>query len=147
MATDLTKYEYEDCVCTNVVDGDTIDVSIEVDIGFKMVAVTAQRIRLLGIDTPELRPRRGTPEERTAEKIAAKKATEHVKEKILGKKIKIRTKKDPDSFGRYLAIIFYRTPEREYTPKGSTRIGPVETENDLNQELLDLGLAVEYKKK
>lgn len=45
-------YTYK-AIVTNVVDGDTIDV--EVDLGFKVS--TKQRIRLAGIDTPE----RGQP--------------------------------------------------------------------------------------
>lgn len=46
------------CVIVNVIDGDTIDV--EVDHGFNVY--TRQRIRLAGVDCPEL----GTPEGRAA---------------------------------------------------------------------------------
>ena len=54
-------YEY-DCTVTNVVDGDTVDVLIRMDIGFKVIAETAQRLRLARIDAPELR--RGSDEEK-----------------------------------------------------------------------------------
>lgn len=46
-------YEYK-CSVTKVVDGDTIDVDI--DLGFDVV-LRNQRIRLNGIDTPETRTR------------------------------------------------------------------------------------------
>ena len=44
-------FEYK-CKVTNVVDGDTVDVDI--DLGFG-VWLRDQRIRLYGIDTPESR--------------------------------------------------------------------------------------------
>ena len=46
-------YTYK-CKVVKVVDGDTIDVDI--DLGFKVV-LTNQRVRLYGIDTPESRTR------------------------------------------------------------------------------------------
>ena len=46
-------YEYN-CEVTKIVDGDTLDVDI--DLGFS-VRLTKQRIRMLGIDTPESRTR------------------------------------------------------------------------------------------
>ena len=46
-------YEYN-CRIVKVVDGDTIDVDI--DLGFDIV-LSNQRIRLKGIDTPESRTR------------------------------------------------------------------------------------------
>ena len=45
-------YEYN-CIIERVVDGDTVDV--RVDAGFDIW--TKQRVRLLGIDTPETRTR------------------------------------------------------------------------------------------
>ena len=56
-------------VITNVVDGDTVDARI--DIGFKIVY--EERIRLLGLDTPESR-------------------TSNKKEKVLGLAAKYRIK-------------------------------------------------------
>jgi len=46
-------YEYY-CEVTRIVDGDTLDVDI--DLGFA-TKLTKQRIRMLGIDTPESRTR------------------------------------------------------------------------------------------
>jgi len=46
-------YEYK-CVITRVIDGDTVDVDI--DLGFG-VWLKKQRIRLYGVDTPESRTR------------------------------------------------------------------------------------------
>ena len=42
------------CTLDRVVDGDTVDVNI--DLGYKIV-LTKQRVRLVGIDTPESRTR------------------------------------------------------------------------------------------
>ena len=75
-------------VVTNVVDGDTMDVII--DIGFKLT--TKQRIRLLGIDTPE----RGEP--------GYVEAGDYLRQ-YLGKAMFIKTEK-ADSFGRYLGIFY-----------------------------------------
>lgn len=127
-------YTYEDCYCTKVVDGDTIDVDIrkKYDIGFKVVieGQTHQRLRLYGIDTPELRPRSGTEEERKAEKAEAKRARAHVIELCLHHKVKVVTYKS-DSFGRYLADVYVETDAGEI---------------HLNQDLLDRGLAEVYKR-
>ena len=46
-------YEYK-CRVIKVVDGDTIDVDI--DLGFN-ITLSNQRIRLQGVDTPESRTR------------------------------------------------------------------------------------------
>lgn len=130
-----TEYVYDDVNCTRVIDGDTIDVDIrkKYDLGFKMTVEgqTSQRLRLYGVDTPELRPRRGTEEERVAEKVAARKAKDHVVEMIEGKKVRIQTYK-ADNFGRYLADVWFELPEGG--------------EVHLNQDLLDRGLAEVYKK-
>lgn len=84
----MNFYEYK-AKCINVVDGDTIDVQI--DLGFKMT--TVQRLRLIDIDTPE-RGQEGYYE-----------ATEFTAYHVLGKEIGITTHKT-DSFGRYLAEVF-----------------------------------------
>ena len=49
----MNPYLYK-CVVTRVVDGDTVDV--DVDLGFD-VWLKKQRVRLAGIDTPESRTR------------------------------------------------------------------------------------------
>ncbi|AIA64035.1 endonuclease [Staphylococcus phage 6ec] len=79
-------------VCTNVVDGDTIDVIL--DLGFKTSA--ERRLRLINVDTPE----RGQDNFREA--------TNFTKLCVEGQKIYIQTYKD-DVFGRYLAKVYYNS--------------------------------------
>jgi len=50
----MTKPFVYKCTLDRVVDGDTVDVNI--DLGFKIV-LAKQRVRLVGIDTPESRTR------------------------------------------------------------------------------------------
>ncbi len=45
---------YYNCTLVRVIDGDTIDVDI--DLGFNII-LAKRRIRLMGIDTPESRTR------------------------------------------------------------------------------------------
>jgi micrococcal nuclease len=105
----LETYNFE-AYCTNVVDGDTADLVI--DVGFRMT--TEQRVRLLGINTPE----------RGHEGYQA--AKDYLKERILDKLMIVQTRKS-DAFGRYLATVY------------------VDGQN-INEELLSLGLAVPYVK-
>jgi micrococcal nuclease len=58
-------YEYK-CVIDRVVDGDTVD--IDIDLGFD-VKLTKQRVRLMGVDTPESRT--SDKEEKVYGKIAS----------------------------------------------------------------------------
>lgn len=75
---------------TRVVDGDTIDVTID----HGMRVYSEQRVRILGVDTPE----RGQENYREA--------SEFTRSKLEGKDIIIQTYKG-DSFGRYLANVYY----------------------------------------
>jgi len=50
----MAKPYYYNCTLDRVIDGDTIDVNI--DLGFNVV-LSKQRVRLHGIDTPESRTR------------------------------------------------------------------------------------------
>lgn len=93
-------YEYTGVV-TNVVDGDTLD--IVVDLGFDIH--TKKRVRLLDIDTPEIfGPNSREEFDRGVE------AREFVKKAVLGKKVTLVTHKDKTGkYGRYLAdIVFTR---------------------------------------
>jgi micrococcal nuclease len=72
----------------NVVDGDTVDVNV--DLGFKIF--TKQRLRIIGIDTPE----RGQP--------GYTEAVTFAKETLLNKEIKLTTFK-VSKWGYYLASI------------------------------------------
>jgi len=88
-----------------VVDGDTVD--LQVDLGFHMKADL--RFRLLGVDTPELRPRKGTEEERAEERKRAQEAKAYVQEWMDERAgewpLLIKTQK-ADGFGRWLAEIY-----------------------------------------
>lgn len=74
---------------TNVVDGDTLDVVV--DLGFRITI--EQRVRLYGINTPE----RGQPGyDRAKLALAA----------FVGRDAKLRTIKPNDKYGRWLAEVY-----------------------------------------
>lgn len=103
-------YEYNATV-TKVYDGDTI--TVDIDLGLNMI-FTGQKIRLFGIDTPEVRG---------DEREEGLKSRDWLQGMILGKSILIRTIKDKKGkYGRYLGKIY---------------IGNL----CLNDELVTLGLA------
>jgi len=92
-------YEYKVRKITNVVDGDTIDV--EIDLGFDIVFVS--RVRLAGIDTPESR----TSDK--AEKVLGLEAKEYLKKKLKDAvNVVIRTEKmdSSEKYGRILGWLF-----------------------------------------
>lgn len=116
-----------------VVDGDTADLFV--DQGFRGYQIG--RFRFLDIDTPELNSK---DEENRAK---AKEAKEAVQEMLdcfektmlvdLGHwPLKIETAKNPDSFGRWLARIYFTDDAG--------------VELSVNAELLSKGLAVPYEK-
>lgn len=89
-----------------VVDGDTIDVQI--DVGFYLTAV--QRLRLLGVNTPELHA--ADPVTRDLAQQARQLTTTWVLDHVhgvpdTGWPYTIRTEK-ADAFGRYLAVVMCR---------------------------------------
>jgi micrococcal nuclease len=103
---------------TAVYDGDT--VTALVDLGFKVNFT--MKLRLLGIDTPELRGE---------EREEGLKVRDYVRELILNKDVIIKTYRDKQGkYGRYLAEIFM---EEDSTIS-------------LNQSLLDKGMATPYPK-
>lgn len=110
-------YTYKATV-NSIYDGDTIRVDI--DLGFGII-FRDQPLRLLGIDTPELRG-----EERPQGLLSKA----FVEERIpVGSIIKIVTQKDrKEKFGRYLAIVYYG-----------------EESKNLNEELLQTGMAKSYE--
>ncbi len=91
-------YEYR-CKISNVVDGDTVDIDIDLGFGIWMAN---QRIRLYGIDTPESRT---SDEEEKKYGIAAK----NFLEKWLAPgNIILKTHKDATGkFGRILGELWY----------------------------------------
>lgn len=89
-------YEYKASV-VRVVDGDTIDA--DVDLGF--YCTMRLRLRILGVDTPELNSKD------PAEREKALKAKQFVEDALLPiPGILIKTSK-ADSFGRWLATVTY----------------------------------------
>ena len=113
----LVDYEYAATV-RSVYDGDTITVDIDLGLG---VWKHGEKIRLYGIDTPELRG---------AERTEGLKVRDWVRARIDGEAIVLRTIKDKKGkYGRLLGVV---------TIPGS--------ETTLNDEMLRLGLAerVEY---
>ena len=110
-------HEYN-CVVLRVVDGDTIDVDI--DLGFDII-LAKQRIRLYGIDTPESRTR--DQEEKYYGKLSAAFLQKHCPK---GSYITLKTHLDKKGkFGRILGEI-------------------IVDGNNLNQQMIEENLAVEY---
>ena len=112
-------YEYN-CEVTRIVDGDTVDVIIDLgfDISYK------SRVRLYGIDTPESRTRDKD------EKVRGLMSKDFLVD-MLGKgDVIIKTKKDKKGkFGRIL---------------GELHVGNKGRSVNINQSLIDNFLAVEY---
>ena len=111
-------YEYI-CKITKVVDGDTVDVDI--DLGFG-VWLHKERVRIYGIDTPESRTR--DKDEKARGKLAARFLKDCIAE---GKEVVLQTKlKDSrGKFGRVIATV-------------------VVDGVDINQTMIDKHLAVAY---
>ena len=87
-------YEYRAYV-RKVYDGDTI--TVDIDLGFGIV-IQGQKIRLLKINTPEIRG---------AEREAGLRSRNALREKISGKWIIIKTEKDKKGkYGRWLGEIW-----------------------------------------
>jgi micrococcal nuclease len=116
-------YEYR-ATLLKIVDGDTVDVDI--DLGFGVVFAN-QRIRLYGIDTPESRTR--DLEEKKCGKLAAKYIEDHIK---VGSTFTLRTKLDgKGKFGRILGELICYVHE-------------FGREMSLNKAMVQKHLAVEY---
>jgi micrococcal nuclease len=113
--TEDSLYTYRATV-TSVYDGDTITCTIS--LGFD-IELKDQKIRLLGINAPEVRG-----EQRESGLVTR----DRLREKIDGKQVLLKTKKDKKGkFGRWLGTIW---------------LG----EEDVNQWLLKEGLAKVYDK-
>ena len=120
-------YEYSVTI-ERVVDGDTIDCSI--DLGFEISF--KQRVRVLDIDTPEIRTRNLNEKQRGFEAKAV------VEKLLIGNEAfgtRIKTQYDArGKFGRVLGEFFYREE-----PDGPWL--------NLADTLLSMGLAKRYKEK
>ncbi len=92
---DANLYTYR-AVITSVYDGDT--VTADIDLGMK-IWLRGERLRLWGIDTPELN--RGT------DRKMARQARDFLRSQIIGRKVIIKTVRDRrGKYGRYLATIY-----------------------------------------
>src|SRR5210317_1034406 len=110
-------YEYN-CTVTRVVDGDTIDVIL--DLGFSVLHKC--RVRLYGIDTPESRTK--NQDEKARGKLAAKYLKDSIKN---GTEIILRSKLK-DSKGKYGRVL-----------------GEIIVDNiNINQSMIEKYLAVQY---
>tara|TARA_Y100000114_G_C11688068_1_gene292125 strand:+ start:150 stop:566 length:417 start_codon:yes stop_codon:yes gene_type:complete len=114
-------YEYR-CTVVKIIDGDTVDVDIDLGFGIWM---HKERIRLLGIDTPESRTR---DKEEKKYGLAAKKYLTEMLNDEGG--IVLKTKKDAEGkFGRILGELWRTTDHAD---------------KSINQYLVDEHHAVQY---
>lgn len=87
-------YRYK-AIITEVYDGDSC--TADIDLGFN-IWMKGQKLRLYGIDTPELRG-----EERDIGLVVR----DYMRDKVLGKEVVIETMKDKaGKYGRWLAVIW-----------------------------------------
>lgn len=114
-------YEYHAKV-TNVVDGDTIVVDI--DLGFNVV-LSNQSVRLLGVDTPE---------SRTSDKI----------EKIFGLASKDYTKSFVENCKKDVILRTHKSDDSEKFGRLLGEIINPESKEVLNTSLVTDGFAVKY---
>ncbi len=103
------------CTLDRVVDGDTVDVNI--DLGFKIV-LEKQRVRLVGIDTPESRTKN------LSEKKLGLEAKALLKE--LTKDGFVLESQGRGKYGRILGVLWDKQ------------------DNAINEKLIEAGLAVAY---
>lgn len=115
LTNSIALYTYK-ALILRVIDGDTCVA--EIDLGFRMT--NGQTLRLLGIDTPELKSKDAI------EKTKAQAAHLRLAELVQGKRVIVRTQKT-DHFGRYLAQVW------------------LEDGTDVNQQLVDEGYAKPWK--
>ena len=110
------KYVYRATV-ERIVDGDTIDVNLDLGLG---VWLHKQRLRLVGINTPEVRG---------PEREAGLAASAFVEWRIHGQPVIVKTFKDKKGkYGRWLAEVYYENQENVWV--------------NLNEELVREGHAV-----
>jgi micrococcal nuclease len=98
-------YEYRVKKVTGIVDGDTIDVDI--DLGFNISY--SQRVRLAGIDTPESRTKD------KAEKILGLEVKQRLKDVLANASVVVIRTQKPDStekYGRVLGWLFVDGAEK-----------------------------------
>jgi len=124
---DKDPYIYRIKSVLKVVDGDTIDASI--DLGFDISL--EKRIRLAGVDTPESR----TTD--VKEKVLGLEVKEWLKKKLEGQTDIIVKTKLPDStekYGRILGHLFI----------GDKEVSAVNKKKSVNNQMIEEGYAWEY---
>lgn len=112
-------YQYKVSV-VKVVDGDTLDVDI--DLGFGM-SYKKQRVRMMGIDTPESRTRD------KVEKLFGKASKKHLKKLLESAESISLISHDKGKFGRILGEIYIHNDDAEV---------------NVNQKMIDDCHAVPY---
>lgn len=105
----------------SVYDGDT--VTAVVDLGFK--TSVRIKVRLIGIDTPEIRTKDKKEKEKGLE------TRDWLRERILNKKVLLHTK-ERGKFGRWLGMIWSLEEDKPLF------------ENSYNNKLINEGFAKEY---
>ena len=93
------------CKLLRVVDGDTIDVNL--DLGFNVWHKA--RVRMLGIDTPESRTRN------LEEKALGLASKARLKALLKGNQVEIECSKEKGKFGRVLGIVWATDKEGNRT--------------------------------
>ena len=106
-----------------IIDGDTL--LIEFDLGF--FTKIQSRVRLAGIDCPEIETEKG------------KEATAFVEKELRNANLIVETRKK-EKYGRYLALVYYDKKYQDF--EDIIRYGKL-----LNDELVKAGLAVRYEEK
>lgn len=125
----LHEIEYKDtkpfyhnftyCKCVKVYDGDTITVCTKMNHHVELSQVYRLTVRLMGIDAPEIKGGGAT------EKAFAIKTRDELRNKILGKIVRLEIVEEPEKWGRILARVYL-------------------DDEDICQWLLDNNLAVPY---
>jgi len=129
-------YQYN-AIIRKVVDGDTIE--IDIDLGLS-IWVHNEKIRLYGIDTPEVYGVKKGSAEWERGNQASEFVKQHLKEKD---EVIIDTIKDKkEKYGRYLALIFIQIDQSILT--GLTDIRNIGDFYCLNDILISKGLAKKY---
>jgi len=122
MVKDARLWFYRALV-VRVVDGDTVIVVLDRGLqDFKVL-----KLRLAGVDAPELRPREGTLDQRTSERLLAEKAKSRLVALVHQREVIVRSHKTRKR-DRWLADVFL----------------PPDFAKTANQLLIDEKLAVRY---
>lgn len=122
------KFEYKATVL-RVVDGDTID--LDIDLGFSVHL--KERVRLLGVDTPETYGVRKDSEEYKAGMLAKTKVEEKLMPITQNDYVIVETERDKKGkYGRYLARVWYLEDPAQHLWRC------------INDVLLEEGLARKY---